>query len=126
MLKIYLVSILPVQPLSFSFSTSAFQFQPFFFSGSTLQRLSFLLFFYFFSLIFFFFGSAPLSFFLFQHFSVSTPLLLFFSSSAPLSFLSQFMCCPFFSLFSFISQPKTFFSSTQNISLLLLHVSLFE
>ena len=96
MLKIYLVSVLPVQPLSFSFNTSAFQFQH-------LQRLSFL---------FQPFSASPFFFF------------FFFSSSTPLSFISiflcslfrcpffffffQFMCCPFFQPKN-ISQPKTFF-----------------
>ena len=68
MLKIYLVSILPVQPLSFNFSTSAFQFQPSLSSVSALQRLPFL-------------------FLLFQRFSSFNSAALFF-------FFPAKTCCP--------------------------------
>ena len=121
MLKIYLVSVLPVQP-SFFFCFSLFFFPsapPFFQFSATLFLFSFL------------FWSAP-------------PFLLLFS--APFSCLqrltSSFLqtCCPFFfqrfcfnpkpfsvqpktffsaqNLFQpkmFLLQPKTFFSSAQNL-----------
>ena len=104
MLKIYLVSVFPVQPLSFSFSTSAFQFQHLCLSVLALS-------------LFCFSPSAHLlsSFFLFQRFSPfcsvfqRLPFLLFVFWFSASFFSFQFTCCPFFS-------PKTFFSA-QNISL---------
>ena len=104
MLKIYLVSVFPVQPLSFSFSTFAFQFQHLCLSVLALS-------------LFCFSPSAHLlsSFFLFQRFSPfcsvfqRLPFLLFVFWFSASFFSFQFTCCPFFS-------PKTFFSA-QNISL---------
>ena len=97
MLKIYLVSVLPVQP-SFFFCFSLFFFPsapPFFQFSATLFLFSFL------------FWSAP-------------PFLLLFS--APFFCLqrltSSFLqtCCPFFfQPKTFLLQPKTFFSSAQNL-----------
>ena len=95
MLKIYLVSVLPVQPLSFSFNTSAFQFQH-------LQRLSFLFQPFSASPFFFFFS------FLVQRLFLFFPFFYVHCFGAPFFFFFQFMCCPFFQPKN-ISQPKTFF-----------------
>ena len=106
MLKIYLVSVLPVQPSFF------FLFQPFLFSFSTslllVQRHTFLV-------LFSFLVSAPFSAFvqcsfllsLAPHFFFSVDVLPFFFPAqnvfASTQNLFQFSPKPFF-------QPKTFFS----------------
>ena len=104
MLKIYLVLVLLVQPLSFSFSTSAFQFQPSLFSVSALCLSV----------------SAPLPFsfsplsFLFQHLCLSVSAPLPFSSS-PLSFLFQPFSTSLF--FSFLFRRFFLFVSVQRLFL---------
>ena len=90
MLKIYLILVLPVQPLSFSFSTSTFQFQPSLCSISALQRL--------------FFSSFS---FLVQRLFFSS-----FSSRVALFSAQKHFSAQNISLFSpkpFLVQPKTFF-----------------
>ena len=144
MLKIYLVLVLLVQPLSFSFSTSAFQFQPSLFSVSALclsvsaplpfsfNPLSFLFQSFNASLFFFFlfqrfppFNSAPLSFF-FQYlfysapFSTSAPLFFCYLCSAPPSFFSVQRLLFFFSLlaplFQFSFSPMFLKSSPKLVA----------
>ena len=102
MLKIYLVSVLPVQPLSFNFSTSAFQFQhlPIFCFSPSAPHFFFFFLFQRFS-AFFFSGSAP-PFFLFQR------LPFFFSLAHVLSFFFQPKTIFLFSPKPFSVQPKTF------------------
>ena len=117
MLKIYLVSVLPVQPSFF------FLFQPFLFSFSTslllVQRHTFLV-------LFSFLVSAPFSAFvqcsfllsLAPHFFFSVDVLPFFFPAqnvfASTQNLFQFSPKPFFQPKMFLLQPKTFFSA-QNV-----------
>ena len=121
MLKIYLVSVFPVQPLSFSFSTSAFQFQHLCLSVLALSLFCF----------------SPLahllsSFFLFQRFSPfcsvfqRLPFLLFVFWFSASFFSFQFTCCPFFQPKNIFQpktvlspKPKTFCFKSPNVLLLL-------
>ena len=102
MLKIYLISVLPVQPLSFSFSTSAFQFQLSLCSVSALQRVFFSSFSFLVQRLFF----SSFSFLVQRLFlsSFSSRVALF---SAQKHFF-QAKTILFFSPKPFSVQPKTF------------------
>ena len=129
MLKIYLVSVLPVQPLSFSFSTSAFQFQHSLFSVSTLSLFCFSPsappFFFLFCFSLFFLFNAVLRFSVLcspLFFQFQRPFF-FFQSSASLFFLSFKNVLPFFSPKRWSFQPKTFVFSAQPSVFSLKHVA---